>query len=58
MGEKLKTLEKLLGPFAGRLRRLTMGPAERERDIFLCGEMREQVSFLKDKPEPPTVTSE
>jgi hypothetical protein len=27
MGEKLKTLEKLLGPFAGLLRGMTMGPA-------------------------------
>jgi hypothetical protein len=58
MGEKLKTLEKLPGPFAGRLRRFTMSPAKRECDIFLCGEMGEQVSFLKDKPESPTMISE
>jgi hypothetical protein len=58
MGDKLETLEKLLGPFAGRLQGLTMRPAKWECDIFLCGEMWEQVSFLKDKTEPPTVTSE
>jgi hypothetical protein len=58
MGEKLKTLEKLLSPFAGLLRGMTMGPAERECDIFLCGEMGEEVSFLKYKSEPPTVASE
>jgi hypothetical protein len=58
MGDKLKTLEKLLGPFAGRLRGLTMRPAKWECDIFLCGEMGEKITFLKDKPESPTMTSQ
>jgi hypothetical protein len=58
MGEKLKTLEKLLGPFAGLLRGMSMGPAEGKCDIFLCGEMGKEVSFLKDEPESPPMASE
>jgi hypothetical protein len=58
MGEKLKTLEKLVSPFACLLRGMPMGPAQGERDIFLCGEVGEQVSFLKDEPESPTMASE
>jgi hypothetical protein len=58
MREKLKALEKLLRSCACRLWGLSMGPAEGECDIFLCGKMRKKVSVLKDKPEPPTVASE
>jgi hypothetical protein len=58
MGEKLKTLEKLLSPFACLLWGMPMDPAEGECDIFLCGQVGEQVSFLKDKPKSSPMASE
>jgi hypothetical protein len=58
MREKLKALEKLLSPFACLLRGIPMGSAQGERDIFLCGEVGEQVSFLKDKPKSSPMASE
>jgi hypothetical protein len=58
MGEKLKTFEKLVSPFACLLRGIPMGPAQGESDIFLCGEVGEQVSFLKDKPKSSPMASE
>jgi hypothetical protein len=58
MGKKLETLEKCVGTGYRIGTRKSVGTNQRQGDVFLGIEMREEIAVLKDEPEAAAIDAE